>query len=204
MNFYTVGDSHSGIFSKSKYFTKQFWLGGVTMNRIGRDNLNFKSMDVCPIEPVHYSIPNDGVLLVSVGEIDVRNHIHKQVELGRDINEICNTLVINYISCIKMNRELNGYNNIAILAVNPPRRDDDPSIEMKGTDDQRKSYQVILNIYLAFYCKEHSLYLLDLTSYYSDSDGFLDATKRDSTIHLLFSDYMEESIEKMLEYFKNK
>jgi hypothetical protein len=204
MNFYTVGDSHSGIFSKSKHFTKQFWLGGVTMNRIGRDHLNFKSIDVCPIEPVHYSIPNDGVLLVTFGEIDVRNHIHKQVELGRDINEICNTLVMNYIRCIIMNRDLNGYKNIAILAVNPPRRGDDPSIEMKGTDDQRKSYQVILNIYLSFYCKEHSLYLLDLTSYYSDSDGFLDATKRDSTVHLLFSDYMEESIEKMLEYFRVK
>ena len=204
MNFYTVGDSHSGIFSKSKHFTKQFWLGGVTMNRIGRDHLNFKSIDVCPIEPVHYSIPNDGVLLVTFGEIDVRNHIHKQVELGRDINEICNTLVMNYIRCIIMNRDLNGYKNIAILAVNPPRRGDDPSIEMKGTDDQRKSYQVLLNLYLAHYCKETSLYLLDLTSYYSDSDGFLDASKRDPTVHLNFTDYMEESIETMLDHFKNK
>ena len=204
MNFYVVGDSHSGTFNKSKYLTKQFWIGGVTMNSIGKYIDNFKSIHACPIEPVHYSIPNDGIVLVTVGEIDVRNHIHKQVELGRDINEICNTLVFNYINCIKMNRDLNGYNNIAILAVNPPRRGDDPSIEMKGTDDERKSYQVILNTYLASYCKEHSLYLLDLTSYYSDSDGFLDSTKRDSSVHLLFSDYIEESIEKMLEYFRVK
>jgi hypothetical protein len=174
------------------------------MNRIGRDNLNFKSMDVCPIEPVHYSIPNDGIVLVSFGEIDVRNHIHKQVELGRDINEICNTLVSNYIDCILINRELNEYKNLAILAINPPRRADGSSIEMKGTDDQRKSYQVLVNSYLAHYCKENSLYLLDLTSYYSDSNGFLDANKRDNSVHLVFSDYMEESIEKMLEHFKNK
>ena len=198
-----MGDSHSGVFSKSKYFTKQFWLGGLTMNRIGREIIDFKSIDACPIEPVHYSIPNDGIILVSFGEIDVRNHIHKQVELGRDINEICNTLVSNYIRCIIYNRELNGY-NIAILAINPPRRNDDPSIEMKGNDDQRKSYQVLLNLYLYHYCKDNSLYLLDLTSYYSDKDGFLDKNKRDDTIHLVFSDYMEESIEKMLDHFKNK
>lgn len=203
MKFYTMGDSHSGVFSKSKYFTKQFWLGGLTMNRIGREIIDFKSIDACPIEPVHYSIPNDGIILVSFGEIDVRNHIHKQVELGRDINEICNTLVSNYIRCIIYNRELNGY-NIAILAINPPRRNDDPSIEMKGNDDQRKSYQVLLNLYLYHYCKDNSLYLLDLTSYYSDKDGFLDKNKRDDTIHLVFSDYMEESIEKMLDHFKNK
>jgi len=204
MKLYTVGDSHSIIFSKSKHFTELFWLGGLTMNRIGRDLINFKSIDACPIEPVHYSIPNDGVLLVSFGEIDVRNHIHKQVELGRDINEICNTLVSNYIRCILINRELNGYKNLAILAINPPRKADDPSIEMKGSDDQRKRYQVLLNLYLAHYCKENSFYLLDLTSYYSDVDGFLDANKRDNTVHLVFSDYMEESIEKMLDHFKNK
>ena len=203
MKFYTMGDSHSGVFSKSKYFTKQFWLGGLTMNRIGREIIDFKSIDACPIEPVHYSIPNDGIILVSFGEIDVRNHIHKQVELGRDINEICNTLVANYIRCIIYNRELNGY-NIAILAINPPRRNDDPSIEMKGNDDQRKSYQVLLNLYLYHYCKDNSLYFLDLTSYYSDKDGFLDKNKRDDTVHLVFSDYMEESIEKMLDHFKNK
>jgi hypothetical protein len=103
-----------------------------------------------------------------------------------------------------MYREINEYNNIAILAVNPPRRGGDQSIEMKGNDDQRKSYQVLLNSYLSRYCKEHSLYLLDLTSYYSDVDGFLDANKRDNTVHLVFSDYMEESIEKMLDHFKNK
>jgi hypothetical protein len=204
MNFYTVGDSHSIVFSKSKYFTKLFWLGGLTMNRIGREIINFKSIDACPIEPVHYSIPNDGVLLVSFGEIDVRNHIHKQVELGRTIDEICNTLVSGYINCILMNRELNEYNNIAILAINPPRRGDDQSIEMKGSDDQRKSYQLLLNSYLSRYCKEHSLYFLDLTSYYSDVDGFLDSNKRDASVHLIFSDYMEESIEKMLDHFKNK
>ena len=75
---------------------------------------------------------------------------------------------------------------------------------MKGNDDQRKSYQVLLNLYLYHYCKDNSLYLLDLTSYYSDKDGFLDKNKRDDTIHLVFSDYMEESIEKMLDHFKNK
>ena len=100
MNLYTVGDSHCNIFQKSKYITKVHWVGGLTMHRIGRDLINFKSIDVCIIEPVHYSIPNDGIVLVSFGEIDVRNHIHKQVELGRDIQEICNTLVCNYIECI--------------------------------------------------------------------------------------------------------
>jgi hypothetical protein len=138
MNLYTVGDSHSIIFQKSKYITKIHWLGGLTMHRVGRDLINLKSINACPIEPVHYSIPNDGIVLVSFGEIDVRNHIHKQVELGRDIHEICNTLVYNYIKCIVMNRVVNNYDKIAILAVNPPRRNDDPTIQMKGSNEQRK------------------------------------------------------------------
>lgn len=204
MNLYTVGDSHCIIFQKSKYITKVYWVGGLTMHRIGRDLINFKSIDVCIIEPVHYSIPNDGIVLVSFGEIDVRNHIHKQVELGRDIQEICNTLVCNYIECIIMNRELNNYDKIAILAINPPRGNDDPIIEMKGSNEQRKSYQLLLNLYLKKYCEDNSLYFFDLTSYYTDADGMLDSNKRDNSVHISFSEFMEESIEKMLEYFKDK
>ena len=194
MNFYTTGDSHSIVFSKSKFCTKNYWLGGLTMNRVGRILLNFKSMDVWPIDPVHYSIPNDGILLVSFGEIDVRNHIHKQVGYGRDIHEICSTLVENYVGCLLINRQLNGYENIAILAINPPRRADDRSIEVKGSDKERKRYQVLLNTYLKKACEENSFYFFDLNSYYSDSDGFLDSNKRDDSVHLIFSDFIDESI----------
>ena len=50
----------------------------------------------------------------------------------------------------------------------------------------------------------NSFYFFDLNSYYSDSDGFLDSNKRDDSVHLIFSDFIDESIEKMIEYYKHK
>jgi hypothetical protein len=78
MKLYSFGDSHSIVFEKSTHTTQNFWFGGWTMHRFGRDFLNLTDIHCSPIDYRHYSIPNDGILLSSFGEIDVRNHIHEK------------------------------------------------------------------------------------------------------------------------------
>jgi len=39
MKIYTIGDSHSHV--KSQYITGIYWIGPITMHRVGRDIINF-------------------------------------------------------------------------------------------------------------------------------------------------------------------
>jgi hypothetical protein len=120
--------------------------------------------------------------------------------LGRDIHEICNKLASDYILNLSINRERNGYSKIAVLAVNPCRRAT-PDIEMKGTDQQRKLYHDTLNFYLKSYCDAASIYFLDLNPYYTDSDGMLNDSLRDASVHVLFTQHVDDEIIKMFNYF---
>ena len=92
------GDSHANFnFSNSKYTNiLNHYQNSITMNRVGRDNLNF-------INFINYNIKNNDIIIYQFGEVDCRCHIARQLLLGRVLDDIINELVTNYINSIKLN-----------------------------------------------------------------------------------------------------
>ena len=104
MKIYSIGDSHSILYDKSELVENYFWLGGMTMHRVGTRFINFSGVECDPLgcgKEVK-SVPTDGIVLACFGEIDVRHHVFKQVCLGRNEDEILCTLVSNYIILLKL------------------------------------------------------------------------------------------------------
>ena len=83
---YIYGDSHAYFsFNNLKLRHMQLFQYSVTMHRITRDNtiINFHNS--------HLGYQN--IFCLVYGEIDVRCHIGKQCNLGRDELDICKTLI---------------------------------------------------------------------------------------------------------------
>jgi hypothetical protein len=206
MKIYTIGDSHSIVYDKSDLVENYFWLGGMTMHRVGTQLINFNNVECDPLGwgKEIKSVPTDGIVIASFGEIDVRNHIYKQVCMGRNEDEILCTLVNNYIEALKLNNI--KYKYIACASIAPVRKDfENEHIPVKGTNEDRLRYTLKLNYLLNLELPKHGFYFLNLYPYYCNSDGYLidDDNYRDNSVHLKHSKYMDEQLKKMIEHFKN-
>jgi hypothetical protein len=94
---YIYGDSHAHYsFKNLKLPYIDLHQASITMHRIGRDNkiINFKNKENLKI--------ND-IIILAYGEVDCRCHIQRQIDMGRNEDEIINELVTNYIRTIKNN-----------------------------------------------------------------------------------------------------
>ena len=140
------GDSHAYFsFVNLKLDYKDHHCNSVTMFRIGRDNviINFNKNDI---------IRND-IIVLSYGEIDCRCHIQRQINIGRNEDDIINELVINYFMTIQNNL---AYENLKliILGIIPPTKQYDyerlhgpitHEFPFVGTDEDRVRYTYKLN-----------------------------------------------------------
>ena len=88
---------------------------GITMHRIGRDNIivNFNKNEV---------LQNNNILIFVYGETDCRCHIQRQINLGNDEDTVIEKLVTNYFTTLKNNViKDNLYNfKVIIVGVIPP------------------------------------------------------------------------------------
>jgi len=229
---YTLGDSHcGGPFQTSKFIKtinekyKTFkhddncmgnppgddnilWIGPYTMHRFGRDRelIDFSHFPVEFMGKTYYRcVPKESIVVLTSGDVDIRVHIKKQINKGRDKEEIITTLVENYMKYLIIQRN-KGY-KIVVYAVRPmlhfnPNYHNYANF-WQGTTSEHKEYRNLLNSKLENLCKINNFIFFNPHKYYEDEYGLMDRTKCDKEeIHLInipeFDTCFQETIENNL------
>jgi hypothetical protein len=194
---YIFGDSHASTnfkYLNLNYEHKICFEGGVTMHRISRDRqiINFDNT---------FNNENN-IFVLCYGEVDCRCHIGKQILLGRNLEDICNSLVNGYIDVIKTN--ITKYHKIIICSIIPPMKKelyeknhhDFPFI---GTDNERVIYTKLMNKLLKDQCDTNQFIFLDIYDYYSNEDGTLNYELSDKCVHIEDNAYIHYKLSEILE-----
>jgi len=179
------GDSHAhDNFKNLKLPYNDLHRGGTTMFRIGRDNIiiNFN----------RNMIKTGDILVIVYGEVDCRCHIQRQVDLGKNEDDVINELVNKYFNTIK-NNTINLDVKIIIVAVIPPvERNDYERINGRllsdtpfvGSDENRVIYTNKVNKLLEQLSNKHNYIFFNPYSYYTREDGTLKFELSDNICHL--------------------
>lgn len=179
LNIY--GDSHPLLLFKGLSIEhRNLFDFGKTMFRVGRDQeiINFRKS--------HNH--EDGIFCLAYGEVDVRAHIGKQVQLGRHHATVCKELVEAYFQAIKKN--IVKYKAIIIIAVPPPvdpndhRHAHSSPLPFVGTNSDRVIYTKDMNAVLEFACKQAGYHFLNPFDFYVRPDGMLNYELSDGCIHI--------------------
>lgn len=192
---YIYGDSH-GVFSfkNLKLDNSNRSRFSITMFRIGRDN-TIVNLD----KTTKFNM--EDVIVLSYGEIDCRCHIQKQINLGRNEEDVIDELVVNYFRTIR-----NDVINVktVIVGVIPPKKIestmlDDPSVEYPfvGTNEDRVRYTMKVNKKLEELANSHNYIYFNPYSYYTRLDGTLKDELSDSNVHLGDNSYFLDQFYKM-------
>lgn len=180
---YIYGDSHAHFsFNDLKLECKNYYQSSITMFRVGRDCeiINFNKEMICK---------ND-IIVLSYGEVDCRCHIQRQIDIGRNEDDIISELVDKYYLTIKNNII---QNIIIIVGVIPPtKRYDYESIHgcimhefpFVGKDEDRVRYTIKVNKKLEEYAKINKYIYFNPYDYYTRHDGTLKYELSDKTVHL--------------------
>jgi hypothetical protein len=197
---YIYGDSHArfsfmnlGIpfYDKCEY--------SITMHRIGRDNqiVNFNN----------WEHDHNSVICIVYGEIDCRCHIQRQIDLGKNEDDVIHELVENYFKTIKNNVTI--CKKIVIVGIIPPTKQEDcetfnGSIQeshpypFAGTDLDRVRYTTKMNNLIQEFCTTHDFVYFNPYQYYTREDGTFDYEYSDKTMHLKDNAYF---LEKFVELY---
>ena len=195
---YVFGDSHAD-FNLRNFDLLHINLCeySTTMHRIGRDNIivNFDN-----------SYNNkDNIFIFFYGEVDSRCHIQRQIDSGRNLDEVIDTLVSNYFNTIYNN--ITEYNKIIISSIVPPvNRAKHESIHgvithefpILGTDKDRIVYTTLMNNKLKEYCNTFNFIFLDFYDYYVDNNGLLIFEKSDTNSHIVDNAYIHSKLKEIL------
>jgi len=156
----------------------------ITMFRIGRDNtvINFN---------IHELNTND-ILVFVYGEVDCRCHIKRQINLGRNEDEIIFELVEKYIQTIK--NSLNGGSfKIIIVGVIPPTKQDDcesingpiqHDFPFVGSDEERVCFTQKVNHLFEQFASQNDFIYFNPYDYYTRPDGTFKFELSDSRVHI--------------------
>lgn len=187
MNIYTCGDSHSKFSFFGIDSVKPYWLGPMTMHRVGRDCMDFRT----------HGIPNDGILILAFGEIDARCHVHKHIS-GDNEDQVITELVEKYIAAVEKNMKF--FKRIAIMSVVPPAMKDkaaeNSDLPFLGEDSDRARYTRKMNELLVSNCDRLGIGFLDLYTLYKDEAGMLPFEKSDGIVHIGNNDLVRDALEK--------
>lgn len=188
---HVYGDSHahfcfSGLASRFTtaldFVYRSHHMYSTTMHRVGRDK-HIINCDSASIDKT-----ND-VIIILYGEIDCRCHIGRQVQAGRDLEEIVDTLVCKYIDTIRNY----GFKTVIVVAVPPPvpikefEARNGPithHLPMVGGDEERLVYTKMTNDKLKEKCFEGDLHFVDPFNSYLRPDGMMDFSKSDGNSHI--------------------
>jgi lysophospholipase L1-like esterase len=178
---YAIGDSHSIIYSKSKYI-KEHWLGyggnatnfpfPITMHKLSNEGLE---IDLMPSRignghEKHVPVKGD-IVIFCYGYNDANKNISIQKTKNREEYEIIDVLIKTYIQSLKKIKE--NYGIIAMAYPTPP-----PSNLQKpnhiGEPRERLRWTSIMNEKMKHYCGENNiLYINDFFNDFMDSEGFM-------------------------------
>jgi len=163
------------------------------MFRIGRDNkiINFNKNE----------INKNDVIVFAYGEVDCRCHIHRQINTGRNEDDIINELVNNYYRTIK-NNIVDKTLKIIIVGVIPPTKQYDYELlngpilhefPFIGKDEDRVRYTNKVNKKLEELAVINDFIYFNPYLYYTREDGTLKYELSDSCVHLGDNSYFLES-----------
>lgn len=198
MLIFLFGDSHGGynfVGMDLPYVNMSH--SSITMHRIGRDNkiVNFEQR----------MNSNEHIFVLCYGEVDCRCHIIKQIELGREEDEIISELVEKYMQTIRNN--MTHYKSLVIVSVTPPiikeeyiKRHGPVTHEFPflGTDLERVRFTQKMNVLLKQKAKENGYLFLDIYDHYSTKDGLLKTEMSDGICHIQDNKYAIESLKNVL------
>ena len=191
---YIFGDSHAHFsFKGLKLPHKNYHCNSITMFRIGRDNILIKfNKD----EVLH---PNN-LVVISYGEVDCRCHIQRQINSGRNEDEVINELVNTYFRTIVNNID-NTFVKVVIVGVIPPTKQSDYEVlhgpilhefPFIGTDDDRVRYTSKVNKKLEELANKNNYTYFNPYAFYTRQDGTLKHELSDSIVHLGDNSYFLE------------
>ena len=198
---YIYGDSHSNYSFKNLSLPhRNFYKNSITMFRIGRDShiINFDK------ENIAKDTNTNNLIILSYGEIDCRCHIHRQVNLQRDEDDIIYELVNNYIKAIHNNTE--GIDaNVLIVGVIPPTKKSDyenlhgritHKFPFIGSDEDRVRYTQKINKLLEELSNKNDFNYFNPYHHYTRDDGTLKYELSDNVVHIGDNTYfLEQFIE---------
>ena len=181
--FYIYGDSHGEFsFKNMPIPNRNCSCSGITMFRIGRDNLiiNFKES--------HNDEEN--VFCMMYGEIDCRRHIQMQIDSGHNEDTIIMNLVTAYFQTIQKN--IKAYKQMIVVGVIPPTRDSDyymnnvfpNDLTFVGSEENRVRYTWKVNALIEKLCTENGYLYFNPYEYYTRPDGTLKYEFSDKSVHL--------------------
>lgn len=155
------------------------WLIGKTMFSIGKNGF-----DVLNIQK--FKVSENDIAVYTFGEIDARCHIGKQRdEKQRDVHEIIDSLVNNYIKTIFLNKAL--YENIysVVMEVMPPtNKCFNAKIPFYGPLDDRIAITKALNAKLKEACDINNIPFLRTHDIFANPDGTLNPLLSDNCVHM--------------------
>ena len=154
------------------------------MFRIGRDNIiiNFNK------DEINYE---KDLVVLSYGEVDCRCHIQRQINTGKNEDDIINDLVDKYFLTIKNN--IVTKNKIIIVGIIPPTKQSDYEIlhgpilhqfPFVGKDEYRVRYTNKVNAKLEEQANNNNYIYFNPYAYYTRQDGTLKHELSDTTVHL--------------------
>jgi len=179
------GDSHaSRSFKNLELPYNDLHCNSITMFRIGRDDIiiNFNKNMIKPGD----------ILIMVYGEVDCRCHIQKQVNLGKNDDDVINELVSKYFKTIK-NNTIDLDVKIIIVGVIPPVKQDElesihgpilHEFPFVGSDENRVIYNNKVNKLLEEFANKHNYIYFNPYSYYTRPDGSLKFELSDTDCHL--------------------
>jgi hypothetical protein len=187
LEIFAVGDSHSIIFSQMKN-VHEHWLGfntnlPLTMYRLANESIDLYTMPIMLGNGHEKFVPKAGdIVIFCYGYNDCNKNIYLQNKKGREVEEIMNTLVQNYIKeLVNLQRKYN------IIAIPYPVS---PTTKMKkdtifGTIEQRIEWTELCNNLLDKYSRENGLFFQrDLFDYIQGEDGCISSEYTTDGVHI--------------------
>lgn len=200
---YIHGDSHAHFSFKNLSLPyKDCHLMSVTMFRIGRDNIiiNFNKDEFKE---------KDDIIVLAYGEVDCRGHVQRQINAGKNEDDVINELVNGYFRTIKNNIDETKL-KIVIVGVIPPTKQIDyetlhgpitHEFPFVGKDEDRARYTNKVNSLLEEMSNKHNYIYFNPYSYYTRPDGTLKYEFSDSCVHLGDNSYF---LDRFIDVYKNQ
>lgn len=181
---YLYGDSHANKgFQHLPVPFHNRHCNSITMFRIGRDNMiiNHNPQEVTE---------KDTVLLV-YGEVDCRCHIQRQIDAGREEDNVICELIANYFRTIRNN--IHPQAKVVIVSIIPPTKQNEyeslhgpitHEFPFVGTDEARTRYTKKMNLLLEQNAKQNGYYFFSPYAHCTRHDGTLCFEMSDTCGHL--------------------
>lgn len=188
MSFHIFGDSHARACFAGMPNSVNHAANSMTMHRVGRDGLNAVN---CKANGV---VDGNTVFWV-FGEIDCRCHVQRQVDLGREYENVMKELVENYFRTIRQNDiQFEKLKHVIVSVVPPVRMEDfyrvNPPLPAEhpfpfvGSDERRVEITKDMNRRLETKAREHEYRFLDINTHYTRDDGTLKFELSDGICHV--------------------